>query len=484
VTVALAAPHTTALDAARAAGGNALDAALAAATTLVVAYSHQCHLGGDLIALVREPDGEVRAVLSAGAAPWGVDVAAIRAANDRMPAAGPHPVTVPGIVAGWSAVAVLGATQPLAGHLRAAADLADAGLPVAPGLARAIVDRGAAIDADPGLTAVFGGLREGDLLRQPALAASLRTLADEGIGALYGGPIGERIAAFLGSLGSAMTIEDLARHEVEITAPLSAEALGATWYVAPPPSAGVTLLAMLAPGGLELDTARRANAARDLYLGDPRTGEIDIDALCGARAPADAGVLASPRRAGDTVAITAVDDEGRAVTLIQSLYQHFGAGLLEPETGIVLHNRGGAFSLREGHPGALAPGARPPHTLCPVIAVRDTTITAVGCQGGRAQPQILAHVAADVADPGADLQAAVARPRWIIGPHDLGQPGETVMAEPGADAPEEEAEAAGLVFERWPALTGMAGHVQTARLGPGGLTAGSDPRADGGVLVA
>jgi gamma-glutamyltranspeptidase len=484
VSAALAAPHTAAVDAARAAGGNALDLALAAATTLVVAYPHQCHLGGDLIALVREPGGEVRAVLSAGAAPRGVDVDAIRAANERMPAAGPHPVTVPGIVAGWSAVAALGATQPLAGHLRAAADLADAGLPVAPGLARAISDRAEPIAADPGLTAVFGGLRAGDLLRQPALAASLRTLADEGIGALYGGAIGARIAAFLGSLGSAMTVEDLAGHEVEITAPLSGEALGATWYVAPPPSAGATLLAMLAPGRLELDTARRANAARDLHLGDPRAAEIDLDALRGALAPADAGVLASPRPAGDTVAIAAVDEEGRAVTLIQSLYQHFGAGLLEPETGIVLHNRGGAFSLQEGHPGVLGPGARPPHTLCPAIVVRGDTVTAVGCQGGRAQPQILAHVAADVADPGADLQAAVARPRWIIGAQDLGRPGETVMAEPGADAPEAEAADAGLVFERWPALTGMAGHIQAARVGPGGLSAGSDPRADGGVLVA
>jgi gamma-glutamyltranspeptidase len=484
VTAALAAPHTAAVDAARAAGGNALDLALAAATTLVVAYPHQCHLGGDLIALVREPDGEVRDVLSAGAAPQGVDVAAIRAANERKPTAGPHPVTVPGIVAGWSAVAALGATRPLAGHLRAAAELADAGMPVAPGQARAVADRAEAIVADAGLTGVFAGLREGELLRQPALAASLRTLADDGIGALYGGPIGARIVAFLASLGSAMTVQDIAAHEVEITAPLTAEALGATWHVAPPPSQGATLLAMLAPGELELDTARRANAARDLYLGDPRAGEIDLDALCGARAPADAGVMASPRPAGDTVAIAAVDEEGRAVTLIQSLYQHFGAGLLEPETGIVLHNRGGAFTLQEGHPGRLAPGARPPHTLCPAIVVRDATITAVGCQGGRAQPQILAQVASDVADPGSDLQAAVARPRWIIGGQDLGQPGETVMAEPGANAPEAEAAAEGLVFERWPALTGMAGHVQAARVGPDGLSAGSDPRADGGVLVA
>jgi oxamate amidohydrolase len=480
---ALAAPHTAALDAARAAGGNALDLALAAATTLVVAYPHQCHLGGDLIALVREPGGEVRAVLSAGAAPMAVDVDAIRAAHDRMPGAGPHPVTVPGVAAGWAALADMGATRPLAGRLRAAADLADTGVPVAAGLARAFTERADAIAADPGLTAVFGGLAEGDLLRQPALAATLRTLADDGIGALYGGPIGELLAAFLASLGSAMTARDIAAHQVEIAEPLTARALGATWHVAPPPSQGATLLAMLGPGGLELERARRANAARDRHLGDPRAGAIDLEALCAALAPAGAGVMASPRPTGDTIAIAAVDEEGRAVTLIQSLYQHFGAGLLEPQTGVVLHNRGGAFSLQDGHPGALRAGARPPHTLCPAIVLSGDTVTAAGCQGGRAQPQILAQMAADLADPASDLEAAVARPRWVVGGMDIDRRRETVLAEPGAEAPEADAASAALAFERLPALTGMAGHVQVARIGPDGMSAGSDPRADGGVLV-
>ena len=142
--------------------------------------------------------------------------------------------------------------------------------------------------------------------------------------------------------------------------------------------------------------------------------------------------MASPRAAGDTVAMTAVDEEGRAVTLIQSLYAHFGSGLLEPETGIVLHNRGGGFSLEPGHPGCLAPGARPPHTLCPSMVHAGDAVIAFGCQGGRAQPQILAQVASAVADPSSDLQAAVGRPRWIVGGADLGYgDGEIVLAEPG-----------------------------------------------------
>src|SRR5919107_689313 len=169
------------------------------------------------------------------------------------------------------------------------------------------------------------------------------------------------------------------------------------------------MLAGVEDGRLDLHRTRAANAARDHLLGDPHGGEIDLDALRDARAPEDSGVMASPRASGDTVAMTTVDEEGRAVTLIQSLYAHFGSGLLEPETGIVLHNRGGGFSLEPGHPGCLAPGARPPHTLCPSMVHAGDTVIAFGCQGGRAQPQILAQVAGAVADPSSDLQAGVAR---------------------------------------------------------------------------
>jgi oxamate amidohydrolase len=131
----------------------------------------------------------------------------------------------------------------------------------------------------------------------------------------------------------------------------------------------------------------------------------------------------------------------------------------------------------------LAPGARPPHTLCPSIVFAGDAIVAAGCQGGCAQPQILAQVASDIADPASDLHAAVSRPRWIVGGPDLGSASETVLAEPGAQAPEAEAAATGVAFERLSEPTGMAGHVQAARLGPDGLSAGSDPRADGGVLL-
>ncbi|MDW5598360.1 gamma-glutamyltransferase, partial [Conexibacter stalactiti] len=282
-TASIAAPHPAAVEAARAAwaeGGNALDLAVAAATALAVVYPHQCSLGGDLVALVREPDGAVQAIVSCGAAPRRVDVDALRAAGERMPSAGPHPVTVPGVLAGWEAVLDKGAALPLAAHVRRAATLARDGSPVSSGLAWAIGYRADGIAADPGLREVFspGGtpLSEGHPLLQPRLADTLDAIADGGPAALYGGAIGAALAAGLEQAGSAMRLDDLAAHAAELTEPLTATALGATWHVAPPPTQGATLLAMLAQidasaraaagagaaARLSLDRARAASAAR------------------------------------------------------------------------------------------------------------------------------------------------------------------------------------------------------------------------------
>ena len=222
---------------------------------------------------------------------------------------------------------------------------------------------------------------------------------------------------------------------------------------------------------------------RDALLGDPRTGPVDLDGAAAA-ALASPAPAPGPRPAGDTVAVTAVGDDGTAVTLIQSVFQSFGAGLLDPSTGIVLHNRGSAFSLDAAPPGRAA--ARIPAAAHPLPgAGRRTgdTVVALGCQGGRAQPWILAQVAADAlaAD---DLGALVSRPRWVIGARDIGRAGPT----PAAGARARRARTA-LDRHRRPARPGRspppsgphddAGHVQVARLRGGALDAASDPRADG-----
>ncbi|WFE29966.1 gamma-glutamyltransferase [Solwaraspora sp. WMMD791] len=502
--IALAAPHPSALDAAAdvvAAGGGVVDAALAAAAALTVAYPHQCSAGGDLTALVRTPDGRVRAVLSIGAAAAGIDVAALRAAGDRMPPGGPFTVTVPGVVAGWAALAGLGGQLPLARVLAPAVELAVGGVPVSPGLAAAILRRIDVIRADPGLAALLldgdgTPLPAGSVLRQPALARSLGTIGADWRD-YYQGELAQTLAAGLAALGSPLTAADLAGHAAEITDPLRYAAAGSevTWSVAPPPSQGATLLAMLATAtatapadhpSAALTTARIAEQSRDTLLGDPRTGPIDLDGLLlRTDAPTGPTLPTGPKPAGDTVAVTAVGSDGTAVTLIQSVFQTFGAGICEPGTGLVLHNRGSVFSLDPAHPGRLRPGARPPHTLCPAIAVGPDRVLALGCQGGRAQPWILAQVAADALTT-TDPAGLLARPRWVIGARDVGQDRPSLLLEPDTpDAATLRATAGDLDLQvvQVPQRHDDAGHVQLARLTPAGLDAASDPRADGAARV-
>src|SRR5262245_36053967 len=201
VRVALAAPEATAVEVGRSLvsrGGNALDVALATAAALSVVYPHQCTIGGDLIAMVRTPDGQVRAILSIGAAAADFDATGL----DRMPASGPLSVTVPGVVAGWAAIAGLGARLGWDEWLAPAISLAREGVDYSAGLARTIRDEAAVVSADPGLAEVFGR----DRLVQPALAGTLEEIAGDWR-SFYRGRLGERLAAGLAKLDSPLTAD-------------------------------------------------------------------------------------------------------------------------------------------------------------------------------------------------------------------------------------------------------------------------------------
>ncbi|MGW3408288.1 gamma-glutamyltransferase [Streptomyces sp. NPDC000888] len=499
----VAAPHPAALTAARQAarrGGNAVDAALAAAAALTVVYPHQCSLGGDLIALVHSPDGGVRAVLSAGAAAQDVDVDALRAADGRMPAQGPQTVTVPGVVAGWTALAeAYGTPGALAAALRDAAALADEGATVSAGLARAVRERAGRIGEDPGLDVLLTGpggapLDEGDPLPQPRLATVLRALADDP-SSFYRGAVAEALADGLRRAGSPLTAGDLAAHRAESVEPLVLDVAGTRWWAAPPPSQGASLLAVLEAAnaaaklpepertGVLVARCQDASAARDRLLGDPRGGTPDLDGLLHPAPLAGAQPPEPPfRPAGDTVAITAVDSTGLAVSLIQSVYQTFGSGICDPDTGIVLHNRGSAFSLLPGHPALIGPGLRPPHTLCPVLGRSAGLLLAAGCQGGRAQPQILAQTVPDLMDPDTDPSAVLDRPRWVTGARDIGHETATLLAEPGSLPAATTAFPSAVPVVVAPGRTDLAGHTQAVRLtADGRLDGAADPRADGGT---
>jgi gamma-glutamyltranspeptidase len=481
--VAIATPHRTATAVGRRVmeeGGSAVDGALAAAAVVTVVYPHNCALGGDLMALVRDGDGVTRAVNATGPAARLVDVDGLRARHDGvLPVAGIDTVTVPGLVAGWGELYALGGSAPWASLLADAERLAREGFaPTAKLLA--------AIDEAPAPVLVPDG---DGVLRQAALAETFAILRAEGARALYEGPLAERFAAGLEALGSAIRVGDLASFRPSVEEPLRVGFRGVGVLSAGPNCSGVLLLqALAALEASEIEDPLGAGAGalaaifaagwrrREATLADPRFAPQDLDAWLGpdaiARVAAGRDVdvaVDGARPTGDTIALVTRDAQGRAVSLIQSLYWSFGAQLVEPSTGIVLQNRGTSFSLDPDHPNVIAPGKRPAHTLMPVMVERDGALAGVlGTMGGKVQPQIHTQVLLRLL-AGATAQEAVDAPRFAVA-------GTVLGLEDGLDpAAEASLRATGATILAHSRYDEELGHAQAIW----GATSGTDPRADG-----
>jgi gamma-glutamyltranspeptidase len=512
-TGALATPHTLATEAGMRAyrdGGNAIDAAIVAAAVLTVVYPHNVALGGDLIALVRTPDGEVRCVNASGWAGAAADAAGLRARHGWwLPARGADAVTVPGGIRGWETLRRFGARLTWEHTLRAAEATAKIGAPVAPSLATHIAD---AENADLFGTEDFdrmfrpGGcsLRAGDNFRQPALADTFEMLRDEGADAFYQGSLVQRSVQYLRSHGSSLTVEDFAEFQPETVEPISIGFRGLTVLTSPPNTHGFLLLRALRavdelgitdPLGDGLGTLlrifHRGNVLRTSYLADPRHVGVDVAALVNdsldemAKLGAgQSGPAIVPH--GDTVGVAAADGDGYAVSLIQSVYHAFGSGLIDPATGILFHNRGTSFSLDDVSPNVIAPRKRPAHTLMPVMSMHQGALRHVlATMGGQGQPQILAQVLLRAVG-GAAAEAAVAAPRAIVGLQVDGGTADSVTVE--ADI---RAAARASIGRAGLASTDVAAHTES--LGQtnvvfvdarGSVMAASDPRSDGAAVVA
>ena len=515
---AVATPHPFAADAAATAfanGGTAVDAALHAAIALAVVYPHQCGVGGDLFALVQNPDGKLVAIDSSGRAPRAVDAVALRALHgDTMPDGGPATVTVPGAVRGWEAVHRQGAVLPWRDAFAPAIGAA-AGAPISRDLAHSLAAHGDALRDDRGFAEVFladGVPSEGDTLTQPALGRTLAELAEAGADGFYEGDLSRRFIEGLRALDIPLTTDDLAGHTADLVPPLRGRYRELDVSVTPPGSQGFVLLEALAvlerlgidpdPRGPDaVDVAKVLMAAatdRDRHLADPDAmtthpsaflDEGHVAALCDVVRGAVDGHPAAPVRSarfeGDTIALVAADADGWGVSLIQSLFSGFGVGLLEPSTGILPHDRGACFTLEPGHPNELAPGKRPAHTLMPIAVHRDGDLAALaGARGGHGQPQIGLATLVAAFDLGLAAPEAVARPRWLVGGMSplRGQP----YVEVEAPTPDLRASFRGAGF-RVDDLGGIdraTGHAQLIRSQDGTLTAGSDPRADGGARAS
>lgn len=511
------------------AGGNAIEAAIAAAATIAVVYPHMNSLGGDNIWLIHAAGTrQTRALLACGCAGTRGHPDAYRAAGygDAIPRRGVLAAnTVPGAVDGWWQ-AYSYARDALGGRVAFAELLADAigyaadGFPVTPSQA-AWTRANIGPESGPfGHLERFDGFRAafltgegtayatGERFRWPDLANTLRLVASGGREAFYQGPIAERIGTYLRAHGGLLDAADFARYTSEWVAPLTCTYREWTLCNTPAPTQGLTSLQLLniveqfpiAQWGDEsveyyhmmVEATKLAARDRDAYIADPAFVPVPTERLLSKEHALQHAARISLERAtepgvtspggSDTIWLGVVDGAGNAVSLIQSIYFDFGSGVVVPGTGVLLQNRGSAFSLDPEHPNVIAPGKRPFHTLNPAMALREGQPELVyGTMGGEGQPQTQAAVLTRILDLGRHPQAAIDAPRWLYG-RTWGEDTARLLVE--ARVPQHVI--AGLRARGHDVVLGepwdeRMGHVQAIHIIPGtGMRwGGADPRGDG-----
>jgi oxamate amidohydrolase len=513
----VAAPHEAAVAAGRAIlaeGGNAIEAMVAMAATIAVVYPHMNHVGGDGFWLIREPSGRVRAIEACG--PAGTRARPdLYQEHDAIPARGPlAALTVPGAIAGWmlalEAARAWGGKLPLDVLLTPAIGGAREGYLVTRSQARLTAEKLAELRDVPGFAATFliegKPPQTGATLRQTALAATLGHLAHVGLDDFYRGDAGREIAADLERIGSPIARADLERFRAVVREPLEITLAAGTLYNTPPPTQGLASLMILAlferlrVGEAEgfdhvhgiVEATKRAFLVRDRYVTDydrlphPPQGYLDKSFLDAEAAKIDLrkAVPWPLRQAmGDTIWMGAADADGLVGSYIQSLYWEFGSGCVLPATGVLMQNRGASFSLDRGATNPLEPGRKPFHTLNPALAVlRDGRIVAYGTMGGDGQPQSQAALFTRYVLFRQPLEAAIDRPRWLLGRTWGSQHTSLRLESRFPDQLVDRLRSAGhdldILDEPYSDTMGHAGAV--VRHPDGTLEGAHDPRADGG----
>ena len=494
-----------AIDALRA-GGNAVDAAVAAVATLCVIEPHMTGIGGDCFCLVAEPGKPVWGYNGCGRAGATASAPDLRAQGLREIGASIHAVTVPGAVEAWEQVLKAHGRFGLDRALARAIHYAENGFPVAARIAWDWQQRVAKLSADAGATRhyLFHGKapEEGDVLRFPALAATLRAIAERGARAFYEGEIADDMVATLAARGSFLGAEDFASHRGEVVTPISTNYRGLDLLEIPPNGQGLTALVMLNilenfdlaaldPNGPErfhllLEAARLGFAVRDSHIAEPSFMRVTVpDLIDKGFAKKLAGLIDTNKRVDlpraptpgrDTVYLTVVDRDRMAVSFINSLYSQFGVGICTEKTGIMFTNRGSCFTLETGHPNEFGAGKRPLHTIIPAMAMRDGRCDmSFGVMGGDYQPMGHTQIITNMVDYGMDVQQAIDSPRFFFD-------GDLSVVETGTPAATVEG------LRRRGHTVAMAaapfGGGQTIKIDwdRGVLIAGSEPRKDGCAL--
>ena len=520
----VATPHALATKAGLAVlerGGNAIDAAIAAGAAIAVVYPHMNGIGGDSFWLIYDAHNrKLRALNAAGRAAAAADLATYRTRfGTAIPVrGGAAALTVPGVVSGWWAAHRLSRdsmNSPIGWPtlLEAAIAHAREGFPPSPSQRRETADAtdlfGASTPAEHRdlLWRVFHpDLLLGERFVQADLARTLEEIASGGADEFYRGAVARRIARGAGVAGSPLTAGDLSDHRPVWVEPLRVPYRGGEAVSFPPPTQGFAALAILSLlEGFDvhsLDEAEYVHVVveatklafedRDRYLADATFAPVPVARCLDPARLADrrrrisrraAMPLLGPPATGDTVAVVAVDGQGNAVSLIQSLYWEFGAGVIAGDTGVLLQNRGAFFSLDPAHVNRLEPRKQTAHTLIPSMYLVDGRPRLVyGTMGGEGQPQTQAALVTRVIDRRLDPQAAVEAPRWLFG-RTWGEETRSLRLEDRfGDDIREALRARGHEVEIVEGWSDLMGHAQLIRIDADGLTGASDPRADGAAL--
>jgi gamma-glutamyltranspeptidase/glutathione hydrolase len=519
-------PHALAsaagVDALRA-GGSAIDAAIAASAVLAVIYPHMTSIGGDAFWLIHEGrTGRVRYLSGGGRAAGSARLQWFAAEGlDEIPLKGiiPGTLTVPGAVASWTEAHAAYGRLPLRRDLEAAIGYARDGFPVTGRVASFINMARDDLAAHREAARIFlpdgAPPKAGARLLNRDLAHTLEAVAEDGWSGFYAGPVAKAMARFAKRSGGFFTAADFGRQKATWGEPLVGEYRDVTLYNTPPPTQGFTVIEMLnlleprnlnrkrflGPDHVHLlvQAKQIAYNDRDRLLADPAFADVPVERLISkdyARARAD---LIDARAAlawdkvpsfgslqGDTVYVAAVDRDGNAASLIQSLYGLFGSAVVAGDTGVVLQNRGSYFSLDPHHPNRLEPGKIPLHTLIASIGKRDGKLWSVlGCMGADGQPQIQLQAYVAMIDFGLEIQDALEMPRFLSGRFALGEARDTLHME--TRFPRDTIatlERRGHLVNRWPNWHEQAGHAHgiIVHADTGVLIGGSDPRSDGAAV--
>jgi gamma-glutamyltranspeptidase len=501
------------------AGGNVVEAMVAAAATIAVVYPHMNSIGGDGFWIISEPGKEPIGIDACGpAAGLSTRDAYKEAGCATIPARGPlAALTVAGTVGGWvsalEAARGWGNPMPLSEILADAVAHARAGVSVTLGQEKLTREKLEEVKHIPGfaqtyLTPEGDVLHEGAVLKQAALAVTLDRLGQAGLDDFYRGDVARSLADGLENAGSFVRLNDFESYSPLHVSPLSVSLGCGKIFNMPPPTQGVSALMILAlferlgvkngecfdhVHGL-VEATKKAFILRDAYVTDPADMSVDANSwlrsdFLDARAKDIDMVRALPwpheSKQGDTIWMGAADQCGRVVSFNQSTYWEYGSAVVIPETGVVWQNRGTSFSLDPANHNVLAPGKRPFHTLIPALAhLEDGRVMAYGNMGGEGQPQSQAAVFTRHVMFGTPMQEAISAPRWLLG-RTWGDETTSLKLESRFDsALVEKLMTAGHNVEMMDPFTSTMGHAGAVSVSlSGGFEGACDPRSDGAAVA-